>query len=288
MATAAQSDFAESTVLFDRKLVVTIDTLRITDLDIEFSIEKELKKAPNNCELTIWNLNPDHRASLEQLRAKSKADKGTKGIPCSVEAGYGLSLSQIFLGDLRTVETTRTGPDWQTKLTSGDGEKGAQFGRVQLSYGKGIANDVPLRALARAMGVGEGNLSKVVAQITHAQFPAGVTISGPAYRQLNVLAAGMGLQVTIQDSALQFQNLGKALSGTALKLNASTGLIDSPTVDNEGVLTAKMLMIPGVRVGGLIVMDSLTVKGNYIIQKATYAGSNFSGDFGITVQGKRY
>lgn len=282
------SDFTNSTLLFDRKVRVTIDTLQLTDLDIEFSIEKDLKKAPNNAELTIWNLNPDHRAALEQIRAKSKADKGTRGIACSVEAGYGTDLSQIFLGDLRTVETTRTGPDWQTKLTSGDGEKGAQFGRVQLSYGPGIANDVPLRALARAMNVGEGNLSKVVAQLQHAQFPAGVTISGPAYRQLNTLAAGMGLTVTIQDSALQFQNIGKALEGTALKLNAQTGLIDSPTVDNEGVLTAKMLMIPGVRVGSLIVMDGLAVKGNYIVQKVTYAGSNFSGDFGITAQGKRY
>lgn len=283
------SDFSQSTQLFDRTLKVTIDTLLIEDLDIEFTIEKDLKKAPNNCDLTIWNLNPDHRAALEQLRSKSKADKGTKGIPCSVEAGYGTSTSQIFLGDLRTVETTREGPDWQTKLSSGDGEKGAQFGRVQLSYGAGVANDVPLRALARAMNVGEGNLSKVVAQLKRAQlFPTGVTLSGPAFRQLGVLAAGMGLQVTIQDSALQFQEIGKSLTGTALKLSADSGLIDSPTVDNEGVLTAKMLMIPGVRVGGLIVMDSLTVKGNYIIQKATYSGSNTGGDFNILCQGKRY
>jgi hypothetical protein len=287
MATAAQPDFAQSTTLFNRTVRVTIDTLLITDLDIEFSIEKDLKKAPNNADVTIYNLNPDHRAALEQLKAKDKASKGTKGIPCLIEAGYGTDYSQIFLGDLRTVETIRQGPDWQTKLTSGDGEKGAQFARVQLSYAAGVTNETVLRALARAMNIGEGNLSKAVAGLKHI-FPAGVTISGPAYRQLNTLAAGMGLTVTIQDSALQFQNLGKALSGTALKLNASTGLIDSPTVDNEGVLNAKMLMIPGVRVGSLIVMDSLAVKGQYIVQKTVYAGSSFTGDFGITVQGKRY
>lgn len=286
MAAAAQFNLADPTLLFDRKIAITIDTLEITDLDCSFTVEKTIKKAPNNADLTIWNLNPDHRAQLEQLRAKNK--QSTKGIACSIVAGYAAGTSQIFLGDLRTVETTRQGPDWSTHLTSGDGEKGAQFARIQLSYDKGIANDVPLRALARALNLGEGNLSKVVAQIQHALYPSGVTLSGPAYRILNNLAAGAGLQVSIQDSALQFQNLNKALNGTALQLSADTGLLDTPTVDNEGILTAKMLMIPGVQIGSLIVMNSLTVKGSYIIQKATWSGSTDGGDWGITVQAKRY
>lgn len=282
----AASNTTDPTLLFDRRVIITIDSLQITDLDCSFSVEKTLKPAPNNAEVTIFGLNPDHRAQLEQLRAKSKA--ATKGIVCSIEAGYATGTSQIFLGDLRTVETTRSGPEWQTRLTSGDGEKGAQHGRIQLSYSAGVANDVPLRALARAMGVGEGNLSKVVSQLQHAQFPAGVTLSGPSYRQLVTLANGMGLQVTIQDSALQFQPIGKALAGTAIKLTSDTGLLDSPSIDNEGILTAKTLMIPGLRVGSIIVMDSLTIKGNYIVQKATWSGSNFDGDFGIQIQAKSY
>lgn len=282
-------DFTDPTLLSDRRWKVAIDTIEFEDLDCSFKTEKTLKPAPNNCDLTVYNLTADHRSQLEQLSATSK--KAVAGIPCKIEAGYKAGTSLLWLGDLRTAQTTREGPDWVTRISSGDGEKGAAHARMHISYGPKTSIDVALRAMAKAMGVGEGNLSKVVQKLRiagAAVFPTGITISGPVYRQMQNFAQSADLQLSIQDGALQFQDIGKALAGEAIKLKAGTGLLDSPTVDNEGILTAKTHMIPGIRIGGLIVMDALTIKGNYKIEKLTAEGDTSGDDWGFTIQGKRY
>jgi hypothetical protein len=277
------------TLLYDRRYTITVDTIQFTDLDCHFKVDKTLKPAPNNCEVTVYNLTEDHRAQLEQVTPKGK--QPTRGIPCEIVAGYKDGVSQVWLGDLRTAHSTYEDHEWVTKLSAGDGEKGAAHARLQISYGPKTQIDVALRAMARAMGVGEGNLSKVVARLKMAGaavFPTGVTISGPVYRQMQQWAQSADLQLSIQDNALQFIDIGKALQGEALKLTHDTGLREA-SVDNEGVLTAKIDMIPGVRMGGIVIVDSLTVKGQYQIQKGTCEGETDSTDtWGWTIQGKRY
>jgi hypothetical protein len=277
------------TLLYDRRVEITVDTIKFTDLDCSFKIEKTLKPAPNNCDITIYNLTEDHRAQLEQVTPKGK--EPTRGIPCEIVAGYKDGVSQVWLGDLRTAHSTFDDHQWVTKLSSGDGEKGAAHARMQISYGPKTAIDVALKAMARAMGVGEGNLAKVVNKLSMAGaavFPTGITISGPVYRQLQTFAQSADLQLSIQDGALQFIDIGKALGGEALRLTSGTGLREA-SVDNEGVLTAKLDMIPGVRMGGLVIIESRTVKGQYQIQKGTCEGETDAADsWTWTIAGKRY
>lgn len=278
------------TVLFDRRVTVTVDTIQFTDLDVAFKVEKTLKPQPNTCELSIWNLTQEHQAQLEQLRPRAKGAV-TTGVPCKIEAGYKDSTSLIWLGDLRTVDTVRDGPDWVTHLTSGDGEKAWKNAKLHVSYGPKTSLETVLRAMARALGVGEGNLSKFVSKLKQAGsaiYPQGTVISGPVSRELQAFAASSDLEVSIQDGALQFVDRGKALAGSAILLNGNTGLLDSPTVDNEGVLTAKMAMIPGVRCGGLVTMDAERIKGTYRIEQATWSGDLSSLEWEIEINAKRY
>jgi hypothetical protein len=276
--------------LFDRRVTVTVDTIEFTGLDCAFKVEKTLKAQPNTCELSIWNLSEEHQAQLEQLGKKGKGP-ATTGIPCKIDAGYADGTSLIWLGDLRTADTVRDGPDWVTHLTSGDGEKAWQNAKLHVSYGPKTSLETALRAMVRALGVGEGNLGKIVSKLKQAGsaiFPHGTVISGPVSRELQAFAQSADLEVSIQDGAIQFVDRGKALAGTALLLNDDTGLIESPTVDNEGVLTAKMLMIPGVRCGGLVTLDAQRIKGTYRIEKAVWSGDTASTDWDITIDAKRY
>ncbi len=277
-------------VLFGRRVTVTVDTIQFTDLDVAFKVEKTLKAQPNTCELSIWNLNEDHQAQLEQLRPRAKGAV-TTGVACRIDAGYESGTSLVWLGDLRTVDTVRDGPDWVTHFTSGDGEKAWKNAKLHVSYGPKTSLETALRAMARALGVGEGNLSKVVSKLKQAGsaiYPQGTVISGPVSRELQSFAESADLEVSIQDGALQFVDRGKALAGSALLLNGDTGLLDSPTVDNEGVLTAKMLMIPGVRCGGLVTIDAARIKGTYRIEKATWSGDMASTEWEIEINAKRY
>lgn len=277
-------------ILFDRRCTVTIDTIEITGLDVAFKIEKTLKAQPNTCEISVWNLTAEHQSQLEQLRPRAKGQV-TTGIACKIDAGYKDGTSLVWLGDLRTVDTVRDGPDWVSHFTSGDGEKAWQNAKLHVPYGPKTSLETALRAMVRALGIGEGNLSKYTAKLKQAGsaiFPMGTVISGPVSRELQAFAASADLEFSIQDGALQLVDRGKALAGQAVLLNGDTGLLDSPTVDNEGVLTAKMLMIPGVRCGGLVTIEAARIKGTYRIEKATWSGDTSSADWEIEINARRY
>lgn len=276
--------------LFDRRWRVTIGTIEFTTLDCDFQVTKTIKPEPNTCDLTVYNLNREHQAELEELRPRDK--QATTGIPCRIEAGYADPGPQlIWLGDLRTIETVREGPDWVTRATSGDGERGWQNGRIHVSYGPKTPIETALRAIARELGVAPGNLSRVVQKLKIAgasMFPAGKVFSGSASRALMDFARSADLEVSIQDGALQFVDRGKALAGKSLRLASETGLVGSPTVDNEGVMTCNVLMIPDVRVGAVVVLDAARVKGAYRIEQAKWTGSTSGDEWGIELKGTRF
>lgn len=278
-----------TTELFDRVADVTIDTIKLTGHDVAFQISKTLKPEPNVCELTIWNLNEDQRSQLEELRPK-KDDK--RGIPCRIEAGYKGGTSLLWLGDLRTVSSYKDGADWVTELGSGDGEKAYQRSRVSLSFGPKTPVDTALRAMVRALGVDEGNVSKVAAKLrvggVGKLLSHGAVFSGPAAKQLTDWARSADLEWSIQDGAVQFIDRGKALAGRAIKLSDDSGMVGAPTVDNEGVLSVRMLIMPDVRPGTLLVMDAARVKGNYRIEEAHWTGNTAGGEWYIDVEAKRY
>jgi len=278
------------TTLFDRRVTVIVDTIEFTALDCAFNIEKSLKPEPNTCELSIWNLSAEHQAQLEQLSPRV-GGQAKVGIPCKIEAGYKDGVSLVWLGDLRTAETTYDDPSWVTKLSSGDGEKAWQHARNHVAYGPRTSIDVALRGIARALGVGEGNLSKVVQNLKvagSAFWPSGKVLSGAASRQLQDMARSADLEVSIQDGALQFINRGQAMAGQAIRLSEETGLIGSPSIDSDGVLTATMLMIPDVRPGAVVVIEAKRVKGNYRIEKATWSGDTSADNWFIDIEAKRY
>jgi hypothetical protein len=287
--------------LFDRRFDVVVATVEFTKLDCAFRIEKTLKPLPNTCDLTIYNLTREHQAQLEQLEefkagkisktGKSSQTQATKGIPCRIEAGYADGMSLVWLGDLRTAQTAWDGPTAVTHLTSGDGEKAWKNARLHVSYGPNTSVETAMRAMVRALGVGEGNLSKFTSRLKiagSALLPTGAVVSGSASRQISDFARSANLELSIQDGALQVLDRGKALSGESLLISRKTGMIGSPTVDNQGIVTVKTSMRPDVRCGGLMTIDADRIKGTYRIEKATWEGDTSSSEWSVEMLGHRY
>ena len=256
---------------------------------VVFSVEKTLKKHPNTCEVAIWNLNPDHRAALEELRPKKN---DARGIPCSIHAGYQNYYGQIFNGDLRSAWSIYEKPNWVTHLSSGDGEKSYRRARIKRSFGRKTSVSTALKAILDELGLGTGNLTKIESELSQlgatSYFEYGKVMSGSCVKHLDDLVRSSGLEWSIQDGTIQFLKQGKPLDGEVIRLSPSTGLIGSPTVDNKGVLTAGMLMIADVRLGGLVVMDASRVKGTHRIEKANWKGDTLAkSDWTISIEGKR-
>lgn len=277
------------TELFGRSADIVVGDQQITGLDVAFDVQKSVEPEPNTCELTIWNLSEGQRAQLEELEPKPE---DARGIPVKIEAGYGGDNAQLWLGDLRSVDSIREGPDWVTRLDSGDGEKAAKGKRIAVPYGPNTPVDTALRAMVRALGVGEGNVGTAVAKLKQAGaaklFPNGKVLHGPVARRLTEFARSADLEWSIQDGALQITDRGKVLAGQAVKLSAGSGMIGSPTVDQDGILTVQCLMIPDLRVAGLIVVDSARIKGSYRVERARWTGDTRGGPWYVTLNAKRF
>jgi hypothetical protein len=244
----------------------------IKDLSLKFEVEKSLKHEPNTCNLRLMNLSPDTRLAIEGLSVKPKKDGLQSGqIRVEIEAGYlDLGRSLIFRGDVRTGRSRKEGPDWVTTIEGEDGGKSVLLGRIARTYPEGTPYLTVIRECARALGLGEGNLTSAVkaGQVLKSDSSA----RGRAADVLKRVAHGLGLTYSIQNGVLQFQGRGLPLTVQAIVLASGSGLVEVPERDADGKLFCTALMIPGLTPGGRVQLESKAMRGLYQIKKIKYEG----------------
>ncbi len=283
-------------VVADIELVV--DPVQLgQSLSVAFSIERSLKPEPNTAEIQIWNLNADHRSQLEESGnpPKGSGEKGEPltqpkaGVPATIEAGYEAQTSLIFSGTLRTVFTVREGPDLITTLQTGDGEKQYQRSRISLSLAPATPNTSVLQQIVKALGLGEGNLAAASALLLTLPplFPQGGVLSGSSSQIMTRVSQSLGFEWSIQDGAVQLLQVSAPIQGTAVLLTPDSGLVGSPSIDSEGVLTAQCLLIPDIFPGRLLVLESERLSGNYRVEKCNYSGQSAGVEWYIDLEAKK-
>lgn len=269
-------------------------------------MEKTLTPEPNKALIEIYNLSADHRAMLSELapgkaiklskkKKKTKVAKPLTGkVPVKLEAGYeDPGPEMIYFGDLRTVDSEIEGSDWITSISTGDGERAYRTARVNQAFGPKTPVSNALRAAVKALGIGEGNLPKVINSLKLQGkadlLTRGIVMSGAAAKAISDLCRSADLEWSIQDGAIQFVDFGKVLAGKAVVLKPGTGLIGSPNISADGVMNCKSLIVPGLRCGGVVVLGSSLVEGQFRIERMTYTGDTHSAtDWSVELWGKRY
>ena len=283
---------------------ITVGTLLLegTDgvgLDVQFKVKKTLKPDPNTCDLSIFNLKESHRKQLEQSLASAYSPAtapGTGGIivPVKIEAGYVDAVSQVWLGELRSAQTDYSGVDNVTFLTTGDGDKAVTRQRVNVAIGPGTTSATVMRTLLKSLGIGQGNLPKALALLNKSGvaqiYAKGAYLHGLTVDHMTDLCRSAGLEWSIQEGALQVTTLGQPLDGQAILISAATGMVQEPTVDTKGILSVSTLMIPGIRPGIKLDIQSVTLKGGYRVISCEYEGATFGGNspWYINIEAKRY
>jgi hypothetical protein len=167
-----------------------------------------------------------------------------------LEVGYETDVHVIFEGDLRKASSTRDGADIITTIEGGDGERSFRRARTNRSFGEGTSVRSVIEDVAR-----------------------GITRS-------------IGLEWSVQDGNLQLLPFQTALRQTAVLLTKDTGLVGSPSLDSENVLTARSLIVPGIFPGRKVDVRSEFVRGIYRVTKATYIGSTFGNEWYVEVEGR--
>jgi hypothetical protein len=307
--------------LFPRAWKVQVDTLDVSAIDLEFKISATLKPEPNKCVLTLWNVNPDHRAQLLKRNKPNPTGK-LVGVPVQVEAGYKDNLSTLFGGDLREVASDRFGVDWKTVLSGDDGGRSyreARFPGGGLSFRKGAPIGNIISQCCDALDIGTGNAADFEATAKIAGFgstlPGPMVFDGHVATGLTRLLASVSLTWSVQKGALQIREKGKPLNLDAILLSPSTGLLGSPEAaidasvslgnpqqlaagakvatkkpkqNDPSILKLKTMLIPGLVPGRKINLQSASFSGGYYLSEIEYVGQSWGNEWGCNCVARIY
>ena len=284
--------------LRDRFWEITAGTRRIASaasagsrpLAVSFEVNKSLGREPNRAMVKVANLAKSTREALEQ------ADEPE----LQIRAGYqeqGLQ-DTIFVGDTQDIYSTRDGADIWTMIESEDGGRSYRSSRLAMSFEPGASLLTVLTTIAGAMGVGIGNTSSVAATATlengSSIYPRGLTVEGPAWRSLDTVCRSAGLRWSVQNGVLQLRQQRRPAEVTATLLSPSTGLVGSPSRSSRDPrtgdisVTATVLIVPGIYPGTIVVLDSSTVQGPWMVHTVRYTGSTVSNDWYAELTLKEY
>ncbi len=256
--------------------------VEITDLRIQFKVEKSLTRDPNSAEITITNLNKNSRTEFAQ-----------KPLIVTLYAGHDDNLKRIYSGDLRYGSSELKPPDWETKMQLGSGDRAYRFARISKSYTKGTNVLTAVRDVAKSMGLTAPN--NIDSQLV-SQFSAGEVLIGPSRDALTRLLSPFGYYWSIQDDHLLVLRDGDIAPGQALLISQDTGMIGSPEASaperpgtkkgNRPTVKVKILLYPGINPGQLIKIESKAITGTFKVSKVSHTGDTHGDDWFTEIEGK--
>ena len=258
----------------------------MSGMAVDFTVRKSLRREPNEAEISIWNLSPEHRAELAGAEA---------GADTILRVGYlGTGLGQIFSGDLRASPAEWEGPQVRVTLEGSDGGTAYRSARIQRSFAPGSSVYTVLSAAVDALGVGRGNLDSLRDQIrltaTGATYPGGTTLSGPARDEVSRIVRGCGGSWSIQNGVFRLRLSGPS-QARALRISPQTGLIGSPTQATDRgqtTVSAHVLMLPGMYPGRVVQLESREITGAYEIHRVEYHGETRGTEWGAMLEMRPY
>lgn len=211
---------------FDRRVLIDIGpkksllALRVEGLRMTFEINKDIKPAANRAKIQIYNLAPDTRARIQELKYE-----------VILRAGYtDEEVDEIFHGDIISISHEKVEGDVITTIEGHDGQTALRDSHSLLSYSEGTSLSQILKDVAGSMGipVKSTDYQRLVGD---QKFLQGFSFAGPTKDVLDKLTARGGLEWSIQGNQVQIIKKGgvvpKALSQIPI-VSPDNGLIGSP------------------------------------------------------------
>jgi hypothetical protein len=245
----------------------TATSTEVTGLRIQFKIHRSLTKHPNQCDITLTNLNEGSRTDFE-----------TKPLLVRIEAGYvNDALRLLFVGDLRFGMSEQKHPNYETILQLGDGDCMHRWARVNKSYAPGVSIRTVLKDCAASMGF---DLPKNLAKDTtlDRSFPTGRVSNGPSRTEMTKLLAPLGYRYSIQNNVLQILRDEDTNPGEAIPIGEGYGMIGTPQFGSPPRsgkpphMTVKMLLYPELRPGSTVQLTSEVKNGLFRIETVRHQG----------------
>ena len=242
---------------------------------IQFATKAGDTGKPAECDLSIYNLSPRSRKLLMDPTNL-----------VSVKAGHASrGARQIFQGSptVDTLKTVKSGGDWLTKVTLRDGGSGYDNGVLNISFrGKTTARQV-LNAILDATGWGEGTVD-----LGDFQWQRRFVFSGQARVAMDLItsAPAGNRRWFVRDNNVYILKRGAVTAEEAPIFSAESGtLIGSPEPVEGGGVRFKGILDASLRVGRAVKLESKYTTGFFTAVDVAFKGSNYGGDYSVTVKG---
>ena len=249
-------------------------------LHINFSAEKGDKEASNTAKVSIWNLNDEHLAVLNQ-----------KDCVISLHAGYGKNMPLIFAGVVSFVKTQLDGADRETEIEIVDKLVALRDTYVSVNYSGKISWKEIMDDVAAQLGV-------AISYSYNASFSDlnnGFSFVGNAKDIMSKGCNSCGLSWSIQNGVLQVKKPNDVMSKEVYVLSADTGLINIPSRFSEEKATSKSdtgskkakqsgwevnyLLNGAIGIDDYVRLESKVASGYYRVYKLSHSGDNVTGDW---------
>jgi hypothetical protein len=278
---------------------ITYTQVGISDLKIEFDIEKTNTIAPNSATIKIYNLSENSRGLISNIKKPQDAW-------VLLRAGYQdeQGAQDIYKGNIIRITNQKEPPNIITTIETQDGIYQSNI-RLSLGYPSGTPIKRIINDIAKQMNVtiDSGSIN----------FPKNRTfrfsIIGRAEDALTRLCAKLNYEWCIVNGKIKFTKKGDGDIGKTLKLDYTSGLIGSPVKVQDAVpdndkmnantgsfqvlatqkgnytLTLQgwevtSLLQPTIEPKSKIIVSSEDMdEGVYIVEKVQHKGDNWEGDF---------
>lgn len=260
------------------------NALIIRDQRVKFHIEKNLGKHPNKATITVTNLAETTRAQFIK-----------RPLIVRLEVGYDgeQNVHQIFSGDLRIADTVHDGPDVNTKLELGEGDRAFQFARISRAYAPGSPLLSAVKDIASSIGLDLPASITSAPELQAARFANGYTAHGPAQRELSALLTPIGFGWSMQDGKLVALRENGVLDNQAVVIREGDGMIGSPEfgqpkkAGEAAMLKVKTLIDPRIVAGCKIQLQSRDVHGLFRVEQFVNTGDTRSKDWYTEIQARQ-
>jgi hypothetical protein len=268
---------------FDRKVIVTVGErtgtrIQITNLRIQFQVEKTTEKNPNRATLVIYNLSPNSRSNLEE-----KTD-----LFLTIEAGYGDETQIIFSGDVDKIENKKSPTEWITTIESGDGVLDLQNTEFNKSYKKGTKVTTVIQDLLSSFkNLDNKSLPQDIVDDAK-EMVTGGSFSGSSSEILKKVL-GDGVDFSVQNNEITLTKAFQPITNEIFIITPTSGLINSPSITEEKTKDGKIrkgvnfttLLNPKLSPKQEIRIQNTQeiASGDYVISKVSHQGDSQQGTF---------
>lgn len=251
----------------------------ITGHHIEFEIERNLKRGPNQCSMKITNLNEATRTAFKQ-----------SNIHVALEAGYASNYSLIFSGDVTYALSEHDGTEWVTHLDCADGDRMLASARISRSYKAGTTVRSILVDAYKSLG------QKVPDNVESDQafskvLPRGYTAFGEIKSFFTTVLKPLGFSWSVQDGQVQILS-PETTTNQVFTLSSANAMIGSPEFGQpprttkkgkkkHPTVTVKSLLYPQLRPGAIVELQARDISGQFKLLSVKHKGS-FHGKEWIT------